>query len=76
MLGRTSSLPRKTRTDGSHSGVYDEEYLEYLRQLMMSMSEHGIQGYIVRPLLPPQPSLLTTHIRHSTKTSGPVTQEA
>lgn len=32
----------------TYSGLYDEEYLQYLRLLMQSMTAAGLVGYIVR----------------------------
>ncbi len=29
------------------SGVYDEEYLTYLRALLQSMTDHGLLAYVV-----------------------------
>lgn len=37
--------------EGSSSrGQYDNEFLDYLRKLLISMNEHGIVAYVVSPV--------------------------
>lgn len=33
--------------DWRPSGIYDEAYLDYLRKLLESMTEHGLVAYVV-----------------------------
>lgn len=33
--------------DWGASGIYDEAYLDYLRKLLESMTEHGLVAYVV-----------------------------
>jgi hypothetical protein len=35
------------------SGLYDQEYLDYLRALLQSMQKHGLVAYVVSPQLDP-----------------------
>lgn len=47
--------------DWRPSGIYDEAYLDYLRKLLESMTEHGLVAYVVsRQALRIRPSLTST----------------
>ena len=50
MRGGQSSQPFCGMRLTTNRGQYDEAYLEYLRALIQSLSEHGLVAYIVSHL--------------------------
>ncbi len=48
MPDRECSFDRNgSRSRSGRSGIYDQEYLDYLRALVESMREYGIVAYVV-----------------------------
>lgn len=42
-----NQLSRSCTADACIRGQYDQEYLDYLRKLLIKMHENGVAGYVV-----------------------------
>lgn len=52
-------------TGCTRRGIYDEAYLDYLRKLLESMTEHGLVGYVVSLTPGPNDRAVARHSRLS-----------